>query len=99
ALCAAFISFAATRRARPSSAWVDETLGGPAFVELVDAIPDGAHVYAPFAPSSLVIWLASARGVRVFFDPRNDCYGFATWVDWKKIRFGEDDEVSTLLAA
>jgi hypothetical protein len=40
----------------------------------VRSLPDGAKVYAPFQPSGLLLWLGAAQGIRVFFDPRNDCY-------------------------
>jgi hypothetical protein len=40
----------------------------------LDAVPDGANLYVPFAGAGLAIWNAFPRGVRVFFDPRNDCY-------------------------
>ncbi len=33
-----------------------------------------SKVYAPFDFSGLVLWLGAPRGVRVFYDPRNDCY-------------------------
>ena len=45
-----------------------------AVAKLARELPDGAHVYAPFLPSAVVLEVAASRGVQVFFDPRNDCY-------------------------
>jgi hypothetical protein len=64
----------ATVASRPESAWIDPALGGASFLRLVDELPDGANVVTPFRSAGLVLWLASPRGVRVFYDSRNDCY-------------------------
>ena len=61
-------------RTRAEGAWIDDSLGGSSVLALSRALPDGAHTYAPFAPSALVLWESAPRGGRVFFDPRNDCY-------------------------
>jgi hypothetical protein len=61
-------------RDRTPLAWIGGSLGGAAFVHLVDALPSGARVYAPFKPSALVLWYGAERGLRVLYDPRNDCY-------------------------
>ena len=37
-------------------------------------LPRDVKVYAPFDFSGLVLWLGAPRGVRVFYDSRNDCY-------------------------
>jgi hypothetical protein len=63
-----------TVASRPASAWGDPALGGASFLRLVDELPDGANVVTPFRSAGLVLWLASPRGVRVFYDSRNDCY-------------------------
>lgn len=60
--------------ARDRDDWIGTDLGGPAAAALIRAIPDGSRVWAPFQASGLVLWLAAPRGVRVFHDPRNDCY-------------------------
>jgi hypothetical protein len=59
---------------RSSIEWIAEGLGGPPFVRLAKALPHGARVFTPFTSGGLMIWLEGTRGVRVFFDPRNDCY-------------------------
>jgi hypothetical protein len=63
-----------TLHERPPLAWISGALGGESFLNLSHALPDGARVFAPFKPSALVIWYESPRGVRVLYDPRNDCY-------------------------
>ena len=59
---------------RAEGAWIDDGLGGASVLALSRTLPDGAHTYAPFAPSALVLWITAPREGRVFFDPRNDCY-------------------------
>jgi hypothetical protein len=61
-------------RTRTEGDWIDASLGGSSVLALAQELPAGARVYAPFAPSALLLWEASPRGARVFFDPRNDCY-------------------------
>lgn len=61
-------------RGRTFEDWIHPSLGGPAFVRLSRELADGARAYAPFGSSGLLIWLTAPRGVRVLFDPRNDCY-------------------------
>ncbi|NOY91788.1 MAG: hypothetical protein GXP55_11380 [Deltaproteobacteria bacterium] len=53
---------------------VDDSLGGSALPRLLADLPEGAHLYTPFALGGRAEWLASGRGVRVFYDSRNDCY-------------------------
>jgi hypothetical protein len=69
----AAIAFA-TVASRAPDAWIDPALGGPSFLRLVSQLPDGANVVTPFRSAGLVLWRASPRGVRVFYDPRNDPY-------------------------
>jgi len=57
-----------------SGQWVAPSLGGESFARLAARLPDGAHVYTHFGVAGRLIWLASPRGVRVFYDSRNDCY-------------------------
>lgn len=59
---------------RPPDEWIDGGVGGAEFARLVRELPAGAHVYAPFESSGLLMWLGAPRGIRVFFDSRNDCY-------------------------
>jgi hypothetical protein len=61
-------------RTRPADDWLAENLGGAPVERLARAIPDNAHVYAPFVSAGVILWLDAERGVRVFFDPRNDPY-------------------------
>ena len=63
-----------TVASRSDGAWIDRELGGASFVRLAARLPDGARAVAPFRSSGLLLWLASPRGVRVFYDSRNDCY-------------------------
>lgn len=60
--------------ARPAAAWLGPNVGGPDLLAILPRIPDGAHVYAPFGISPAVIWYGAPRGLRVFYDSRNDCY-------------------------
>jgi hypothetical protein len=64
----------ATLGPRTADAWISPDLGGPAFLHLARALPDGARVVTPFRSAGLVLWLDGERGVRVFYDSRNDCY-------------------------
>jgi hypothetical protein len=52
----------------------DESVGDEDFTSLVQSLPEGAHVYAGWNAAGHVIWLGAARGLRVLYDPRNDCY-------------------------
>jgi hypothetical protein len=64
----------ATVASRPAEAWIDSALGGASFLRLASRLPDGANVVTPFRSAGLVLWLAAPRGVRVFYDSRNDPY-------------------------
>jgi hypothetical protein len=74
ALATGLVSWSAARAARRDVEWIATPTGGPPFARLVAAIPSEAHVYVPFESAGLAIWLGAGRGVRVFFDSRNDCY-------------------------
>jgi hypothetical protein len=69
AFCVAF------SRRQPSE-WVND---GPAFMTAMRAVPDGARAFVPFQRAGIAIWYGAPRGVRVFFDSRNDCYSPATF--------------------
>jgi hypothetical protein len=47
---------------------------GRAWLEALGRVPDGAHLFVPFPAGGFAIWFGWPRRVRVFFDPRNDCY-------------------------
>jgi hypothetical protein len=64
----------ATVASRTEGTWIDPEVGGGSFLRLADQIPDGGNVVAPFRSAGLLLWRASQRGVRVFYDSRNDCY-------------------------
>ena len=68
------IVWATTLHTRTANDEVDASLGGHSVLTLAAALPAGAHVYAPFLASSVILWEAAPRGVELFFDPRNDCY-------------------------
>jgi hypothetical protein len=61
-------------RARGEAGMLGANVGGPALPALLERVPDGARVYAPFGVSPAVIWYGFPRGVRVMYDARNDCY-------------------------
>ncbi|HEX7663074.1 MAG TPA: hypothetical protein VF407_01115, partial [Polyangiaceae bacterium] len=63
-------------------------LGGADVVALVHDVPDDTRVYTPFRSASLVIWEGAPRGIRIFYDSRNDCYSpeVARW------QFAHNDE-------
>ena len=61
-------------RHRSWAEWIAPGIGNAGFLRLAEALPPGANVFAPFQSSGLLLWLAAPRGVRVFFDSRNDCY-------------------------
>jgi hypothetical protein len=73
--------------ARPGR-WEAELLGGADVPALAREIPDGSRLYAPFYVTSRVLWETADRGVRVFFDLRNDCYPPA--VAEAALHLGED---------
>jgi hypothetical protein len=80
--------------ARPSEAWLGPMVGGPDALALLARIPDGARVYAPFSLSPLVIWYGQPRGIRVFYDPRNDCYPADVALDALRFEFSDQAAVT-----
>ena len=61
-------------RTQPERVWVSRRLGGGALPGLVGRLPNGARVFATFDVASRVLWLGAQRGIRVYYDSRNDCY-------------------------
>jgi hypothetical protein len=59
---------------RTAEQWIAPEVDGPSLWRLAQQLPRDAQVYAPFDVSGLVLWLGAPRGVRVFYDARNDCY-------------------------
>ncbi len=57
----------------------EATAEGPAFLKALHAVKAGANLYAPFSEAGMAIWYGFPRGVRVFFDSRNDCYSPETF--------------------
>jgi hypothetical protein len=57
----------------------DWIASGPALLRSIDRVPDGARLYVPFQWAGHSIAYGFPRGVRVFFDPRNDCYSAETF--------------------
>lgn len=74
AVVLATAALANTASTRPADAWFSPSLGGSELGRLVAAVPDDAHVYTGFQTAGRLIWHSSRRGVRVFYDSRNDCY-------------------------
>lgn len=46
----------------------------PGFLAAMETVPDGANLYVPFGYGGTAIHLGRPRGIRVFYDERNDCY-------------------------
>jgi hypothetical protein len=65
---------ARARRERSDDDWISARLGGSAIARLARELPSGAHAYVPFLSAGLVLDHEGPRGVRVFYDSRNDCY-------------------------
>jgi hypothetical protein len=74
--------FAREHAERSPDEWIDSTattlrgLAPPAAIALV---PDGSNLWVPFRSGGIALWYGAPRGVRVFFDPRNDCYSAETF--------------------
>jgi hypothetical protein len=47
---------------------------GAAWIRVLERVPDGARLFVPFSAAGVAIWEGAPRGVRIFYDPRNDCY-------------------------
>jgi hypothetical protein len=60
---------------RKPSEWLS---ADQAFVGSLTAVADAARLYVPFHSAGLAIWYGYPRGIRVFYDPRNDCYSVET---------------------
>lgn len=74
ALCLAAVALGTLAgRAAPTSGQVASAQGGDGLRALIDGAP-GARVVVPFAASGWALWWGLPRGVRVFYDARNDCY-------------------------
>jgi hypothetical protein len=52
---------------------------GPALLRGLHSVREGSHLYVPFSEAGAAIWYGFPRGVRVFFDSRNDCYSPETF--------------------
>lgn len=55
------------------------TAAGKPFESALDAVADGARLYVPFSQAGLAIWYGFQRDIRIFYDPRNDCYTAETF--------------------
>ncbi len=60
-------------RGRDEGAWIDASAQDEALRAWVTTLPAGARVFAELPYAGFVRWAGGGR-VRVFFDPRNDCY-------------------------
>jgi hypothetical protein len=74
AIVVAGVAWSWMRARRSPLDWIDGSVGGAAVLTEADALPNGAHLWVPFDASGLVLYFESPRGLRLFFDPRNDCY-------------------------
>ncbi len=74
AIFALAIIWSHARARRDEGGWLAANLGGRDALALLDVVPNGARLYVPFDLGGLVLWRAAPRGVRVFYDSRNDCY-------------------------
>jgi hypothetical protein len=74
ALLVGSLAWWSARLVRSEAEWIAAATGGAPLVRLSSALPNGTHAYFPFESSGLAIWLGAERGVRVFYDSRNDCY-------------------------
>jgi hypothetical protein len=70
----ASILWALAASTRTAEQWIGPPVEGGDLWRLAGDLPRASKVYAPFEFSGLAIWLGAPRGVRVFYDPRNDCY-------------------------
>jgi len=73
-LLLAVLVWASAASERSAERWIGPETDGRALWQLAEELPRGAKVYAPFDFAGLVLWLGAPRDVRVFYDPRNDCY-------------------------
>jgi hypothetical protein len=74
ALLVALVAFGVTAHRRGPLAWLHE----PEVVRLGAMLPADARAYVAFSGSSVVLYHQSQRGVRIYLDPRNDCYSAPT---------------------
>lgn len=70
------VAFAVMHGRRAPEDWI---AAGPSFLRTLGAVPDGASALVPFQAAGLAIWYGFPRGVRVFFDSRNDAYSVAAF--------------------
>ena len=69
------ITFAVAHLQRAPEDWISEDLQ---YVHALAKVPDAAHLYIPFYGAGVAIWRGYPRGIRVFYDSRNDCYSVNT---------------------
>jgi hypothetical protein len=85
------VLFAAAGVLRGPEDWI---VRGRALLPLLAAVPDGARLLAPFPQAGLAIWYGDPRGVRVFYDSRNDCYAADTYRAFRAAQGAETAPVS-----
>jgi hypothetical protein len=88
--------FAVELAQRSERDWIDS---GPDFLAALDDVPDGARLYVPFSRAGTAIWYGRPRGIRVFFDSRNDCYSASTFTTFMALGSPEtsDDRIAWVL--
>jgi hypothetical protein len=67
---------------RTPEAWLRDDGAG---LRALAAAPDGAHVFVPFSDAGRAIWYGWPRGIRVYYDPRNDCYAGSTFREFRDL--------------
>lgn len=78
--------------------WIDS---GPDLLAALDDVPDDARLYIPFSRAGLAIWYGRPRGIRVFFDSRNDCYSAETFTKFRSLGGSElsDEQIASVMAS
>jgi len=68
------VAWGSARATRDGADWIAPATGGASLARLAANLPVAIRAYVPFESGGLAIWFGGERGVRVFFDSRNDCY-------------------------
>ncbi len=84
---AAGVVAAVASRRLPLDVWLTgRDPAAASFLRLAARLPPGARVYPDFLSSGLLVWTEGPRGVKVFYDLRNDCYSESVARDFFDVR-------------